>query len=483
MKSKLTFLLFMCITCFGFAQNGINYKAVIKDDLGNIVANDLIVIEFSILQGVAQTNVYTETHTPTTNDNGIIIVNIGEGTPISGIFSDIDWSSNNHFLNVQVNTGPGLVDMGTSAFKSVPYAMSASTIELPYYGDTAYSGAAFQVHNNFTNGTYGIVGSTGTDGATIPANRAGVLGYSTNAHGVYGVSVNGFFAGVQGISESATGVGIQGYAIGGGVGGHFYTSSSGKAALTTGVGNVGFGISTPVNPVSILQTTGSANTVRIESQDHPTGKDLLELIVPSGSTSNSQFIEMQNGTAIVAAVNSDGSAKFTKLGVDGYPTGKLHIFQQSQTVGTGLRFDDGSVNADWDITHGYSLRFHYGGTLKGFINVSTGAYVVSSDVRLKNEIQEIPSMLRKVDLLRPTTYVYKSDESRKQALGFIAQEVQEIFPEVVHYSEADDLYGIDYGGFSVIAIKAIQEQQTIIEYQQKQIDELKILVQSLLEKQ
>jgi hypothetical protein len=564
MKTKIT-LLILFITCFGFAQNGINYKAVIKDDLGNVVANDLIVVQFSILQGVAETNVYSETHSPTTDDNGIILVNIGEGTPISGIFTDIDWGSDTHFLNVQLNTGSGLVDMGTTAFKSVPYAMSASTIELPYYGDTTYSGAAFQVHNNDTNATYGIVGTTGTDGAAIPANRAGVLGYSTNAHGVYGVSVNSFYAGVQGVSESATGVGIQGYAIGGGVGGHFYTTSFGTAALTTGTGNVGIGIDTPemklhvggdlfvqsnlgelvigypnngnqwklatfsggsdlifrskpdgsntlstrfnlkqngdivmaetagrvgiglsnpVNPFSVLQASGTANTVRIESQEHPVGKDLLELIVPSGSTSGSQFIEMQNGATIVAAVNSDGSARFSsKLGIDGTPTGKLHIFQNGQTLGSGLRFTDGTANSDWDITHGFALRFHYGATLKGFINATTGVYTVSSDVNLKSNIQNLDSTLDLVKQLRPTTYYYKDDTSKTKAIGLIAQEVKPIFPELVHFSEADGLYGIDYAGFSVVTIKAIQDQQTIIESQQKQIDELKILVQTLLEKQ
>lgn len=563
MKTKIT-LLILFITCFGFAQNGINYKAVIKDDLGNVVANDLIVVQFSILQGVAETNVYTETHSPTTDDNGIIIVNIGEGTPISGIFADIDWGSDSHFLNVMVNTGAGLVDMGTTEFKSVPYAMSTDNIELPYYGESTNSGASFHIHNNDTNTTYGVVGSTGTDGATIPANRAGVLGYSTDAHGVYGFSLNSFFAGVQGVSDSPTGYGVLGYGFGGGIGGYFYTTSLGKAALTTGVGNVGIGtqdpeykmhvggdlfiqtnlgelimgfpnngnqwqfstqgsgadlqiqskldgsltettrfklfqngdivmaetegrvgvgISNPVNPFSVLQTTGTSNTVRIESLDHPSGKDLLELQIPSGSTATSQFIEMQNGGTIVSVVNGDGSSRFAKVGVDGTAVAKLHIFQGGQTVGTGLRFTDGTANADWDITHGYALRFHYGGVVRGTISATTGAYVQSSDLRLKSNIKNMGSVINRVEQLRPTTYFYNNDQTQRQTLGFVAQEVDKIFPELVYYSKADDLYGIDYAGFSIIAIKAIQEQQTLIENQQQQIDELKILVQTLLEKQ
>ena len=54
------------------------------------------------------------------------IVNIGLGTPISGDFTTIDWGSDDHFLNVQINTGGGLTDMGTTQFMAVPYALSAA---------------------------------------------------------------------------------------------------------------------------------------------------------------------------------------------------------------------------------------------------------------------------------------------------------------------------------------------------------------------
>ena len=82
----------------GIAQNGINYKAVIKDASGNIVANDLIVIEFEI-ENESQI-LYRETHTPTTNENGVVVLVIGEGTTIFGDFSDIEWNADNHYLTV-----------------------------------------------------------------------------------------------------------------------------------------------------------------------------------------------------------------------------------------------------------------------------------------------------------------------------------------------------------------------------------------------
>ncbi len=119
-----------CILPFyiGIAQSqSINYKAIIRDNTGAILANDIIVIQFTILEST--TIVYSESHTPTTDANGLIILNIGEGTILNGNYTTIDWGADTHFLNVQINTGEGLVDMGTTQFLAVPYALNALTAE------------------------------------------------------------------------------------------------------------------------------------------------------------------------------------------------------------------------------------------------------------------------------------------------------------------------------------------------------------------
>lgn len=124
-KFLATAMLLLMVTS-ALAQS-INYKALIKDGSGNVVANDLIAIQFQILQGGAMTNVYQETHAPTTDANGIVIVNIGNGSVDSGVYADIDWALGEHYLNVQINTGGGLTDMGTTQFMAVPYALNAAT--------------------------------------------------------------------------------------------------------------------------------------------------------------------------------------------------------------------------------------------------------------------------------------------------------------------------------------------------------------------
>ena len=127
MKSRVFIFALLFVTTSLFSQSSsINYKALIKDGGGNVVANQSITIQFQILQGGGLTNVYQETHTPNTDANGIAIVNIGTGTT-SDVFADIDWGSDDHFLNVQIDTGGGLTNMGNTQFMAVPYALNSES--------------------------------------------------------------------------------------------------------------------------------------------------------------------------------------------------------------------------------------------------------------------------------------------------------------------------------------------------------------------
>lgn len=126
MKQLPTLLLFI-FSLAVYAQQGVNYKALVKDGSGNVLVNQTVTTQFTILEGVAQSNIYQETHSTTTDSNGIVALIIGTGTT-SDIFSDIDWSVNEHSLNVQIDSGTGLVDLGTTSFQSVPYAKYAENI-------------------------------------------------------------------------------------------------------------------------------------------------------------------------------------------------------------------------------------------------------------------------------------------------------------------------------------------------------------------
>lgn len=108
------------------AQQGFNYKAIIHNDNDEPIVNTLVTVQFTILKDGA-IPVYREMHNSATNANGILIVNIGEGSIISGEFNAIDWGSSPHFLKTEIDAGNGLTEMGTTEFKTVPYALHAKT--------------------------------------------------------------------------------------------------------------------------------------------------------------------------------------------------------------------------------------------------------------------------------------------------------------------------------------------------------------------
>ena len=69
-----------------------SYQSVIRDASNMLVTNTAVGIQVRILQGSATgTVVYAETHTATTNVNGLLSIEIGGGTLVSGNFSQISW--------------------------------------------------------------------------------------------------------------------------------------------------------------------------------------------------------------------------------------------------------------------------------------------------------------------------------------------------------------------------------------------------------
>jgi len=162
MKKTISIVLLLLVTVGMYAQDGINYKALIKDNLGAVVANQTIDVRFTIIADTGPTNVYIETHTGATTDaNGIVILTIGDGTS-SDTFADIDWSSDTHSLKVEIDIeqDASFVDLGTTQFMAVPYALHAKTAESVTstcglaIGDTHQGGIIFYLD---ASGCHGLI--------------------------------------------------------------------------------------------------------------------------------------------------------------------------------------------------------------------------------------------------------------------------------------------------------------------------------------
>ena len=132
-----------------------------------------------------------------------------------------------------------------------------------------------------------------------------------------------------------------------------------------------------------------------------------------------------------------------------------------------------------DATAGY-LTFGNQTTQLGLTNsttltwgaafTATGDITAYSDRRVKENIKTIDNALAKVLCLRGVTYNRTDLDDKSEKIGVIAQEIQEILPQVV--SEENDRYSVAYGNITGVLIEAIKEQQ-------KQIEELKSIVNGL----
>jgi hypothetical protein len=107
---------------------GINYQAVARDNNGDELVNTNIEVRFSIRTGSPSGPVvYQEVFTGlTTSRYGVFSIIIGKGDPVLGTFTGIDWSTANHYLQVEVKFENLFMDMGTMQFMAVPYALYAA---------------------------------------------------------------------------------------------------------------------------------------------------------------------------------------------------------------------------------------------------------------------------------------------------------------------------------------------------------------------
>lgn len=137
-----------------------SYQSVVRDAAFVLVKNTAVGMKVSILQGSATgTVVYAETHTPTTNINGLVSVEIGGGTVVTGTFNTINWANGPFFVKTETDPtgGTNYTITGTSQLLSVPFSLYSLN-----------SGSS-------TPGPQGPAGPAGPTGPQGPQGPAGVL--------------------------------------------------------------------------------------------------------------------------------------------------------------------------------------------------------------------------------------------------------------------------------------------------------------------
>jgi hypothetical protein len=143
------------------APEKMSYQAVVRNSTDQLVVNTQVGMKISIQKYVlgippSYQNVYIETHTPTTNENGLVSLKIGDGTVVGGVFTDIDWSNGEYFIKTETDPtgGTSYSITGTSQLLSVPYALYAKNVKTYKVGDFAQGGIVFWVDET---GQHGLV--------------------------------------------------------------------------------------------------------------------------------------------------------------------------------------------------------------------------------------------------------------------------------------------------------------------------------------
>ncbi len=147
MKQLLTFL-FLAVSAIIIAQapQGIPYQAIVRNTDGTAMASTSLTMTFKIHDiSATGTVVYEETHSTSSNTQGLVSLNVGAGTPVTGTFASINWGSGAKFLHVLMNSGSGNIDLGTQQMMSVPYSLfsegsNSTSLSVSATGDTLLQG-------------------------------------------------------------------------------------------------------------------------------------------------------------------------------------------------------------------------------------------------------------------------------------------------------------------------------------------------------
>jgi uncharacterized protein (TIGR02145 family) len=198
MKNFFTLFFFSFIVFSGFSQapQKFSYQTVVRNASNQLLVGQTIGIKISILQGSANGSaVYVETHAPQTNANGLVTLEIGGGTLLSGNFANISWANGPFFVKTETdpNGGNNYTITNTSQLLSVPYALYAAKapdqqqLTVSLTGDTLYlqnGGFVIIPGISAANNTGGQTGITQhTCGAINVHNPAKTYGTMTDQQG------------------------------------------------------------------------------------------------------------------------------------------------------------------------------------------------------------------------------------------------------------------------------------------------------------
>jgi Chaperone of endosialidase len=262
--------------------------------------------------------------------------------------------------------------------------------------------------------------------------------------------------------------------------------------------------------------TGNRNAYVDFHTDGASANNTFRIIRWSGANGD---VHVTNTGTGATAFNQQGNYTFSPLGAVVPGDEKVHVYGTIGTQGGTFPNSANHFAMGWNIINGgfgevdlvnyrgtgtsaTAFRFHAFngvGTPSNATVIATigaaGTYTAVSDARVKSNIKGISYGLKEIMALNPVSYNRHLDtkfvdgkvsytDKGVATIGFLAQEVYNVIPEVV-VKPTDDkngLWSIGHSDMLPVMVKAMQEQQAQIEAQKSEINELKAAVKALLEK-
>jgi hypothetical protein len=192
-------------TAYCGVPQAISYQAVALNASGQPIKNQNIALRLSVLAGSPTGTLdYQERQSSITDNSGVISVQIGNGSVLSGTFASINWSAGVYYLETEMDTtgGTNYTVIGTVQFFSVPYALysgsaAAANLSSPDYPDGLNSIVPVSLSGSFS---YSVPAGNTLYVTSITQNGSATC---TN----YGVAINGVFIASNESGGTSAGVG------------------------------------------------------------------------------------------------------------------------------------------------------------------------------------------------------------------------------------------------------------------------------------
>jgi len=328
-----------------------------------------------------------------------------------------------------------------------------------------------------TGSTAGVTATGGAEGIAATGNTYGVLA----SGGTYGVYGSGSSYGIYGNTSNTTGIGVYG--------------------ISTANGNQTYGV--------MGFSTGSGGAAGVEGVNNSTDTNSYGVY---GLANGGIGVEGAGGTYGVYGYSSAGWAGYFQgnsyfsngisFGGTSAKLGKINLLQASgnaidwinsngSTI-TSTIFDDGDLHIRtddnfWiDSTAGTNEAQFSNGAYKFQVNgsaLAVGSWT-TSDIRWKKDIAPLQNSLDKIMALQGVNYYWDTKDYPKMGftddkqIGFIAQDVKKVVPELV-MTDSNGYESVDYGKVTPVIVEAIKEQQAQIETLKTDNQNLQAQVDSL----